>query len=139
MRSIAGPTFINVTQSKADPKKTVRFFIQGIDVDVKLAGSVNYFWQRSVTLDHMKIRNLTINVAITPDWIFQGVFCQIQDFDLVVEEPLVSRALYSSHELLLSQINQFLAKVMPDAITTGIAIFNETIRTSSPTQTNNPF
>jgi hypothetical protein len=84
IRKLAGPTFMNVTQSKADPSKTVRFFIQGIDIDVKLEGSVSYLWKRSVTLDHIKIRNLTIDFAITPDWIFQGVFCQIQDFDLIV-------------------------------------------------------
>lgn len=28
---------------------------------------------------------------------------------------------------------------MPDAITSGISIFNDTIRTTTPTQTNNPF
>jgi hypothetical protein len=49
----------------------------------------------------MKIRNLTIDFAMTPDWQFKGVFSQIQDFDLVVEEPLISRALYEGHELLL--------------------------------------
>lgn len=72
----------------------MRFFIQGIDIDVDLTGSVSYLWKRSVTFEHMKIRNLTINFAMTPDWEFKGVFGQIQDFDLVVLEPLIARALY---------------------------------------------
>jgi hypothetical protein len=59
---------MNITQSRTDPSGIVRFFIQGIDVDVKLTGSVSYLWKRSVTFEHMKVRNLTINFAMTPDW-----------------------------------------------------------------------
>ena len=59
---------MNITQSRTDPNGIVRFFIQGIDFDVNLTGSVSYLWKRSVTFEHMKIRNLTINFAMTPDW-----------------------------------------------------------------------
>ena len=59
---------MNITQSRSDPSGIVRFFIQGIDFDVNLTGSVSYLWKRSVTFEHMKIRNLTINFEMTPDW-----------------------------------------------------------------------
>ena len=99
--TLAGPSYLNITQSKIDADKTVRFLIQGIDFDVKLIGSVSYLWKRSITFDHMRIRNLTINFAMTPDWILKGVYSSMQDFDLVVEEPLIARALYNSHLVLL--------------------------------------
>ena len=99
--SLAGPSYLNITQSKIDADKTVRFLIQGIDFDVKLIGSASYLWKRSITFDHMRIRNLTINFAMTPDWVLKGVYSCIQDFDLVVEEPLIARALYNSHSVLL--------------------------------------
>jgi len=97
-----------------DADKTVRIFIQGIDVDVKLVGSVSYLWKRSITFEHMKIRNLTINLAMTPDWILKGVYSSMQDFDLVVEEPLIARALYNSHLVLLDQINKQVANLIPN-------------------------
>lgn len=82
-------------------------------MDVKLIGSVSYLWKRSVTFDHMKIRNLTINWAMTPDWFLKGVYSSMQDFDLVVDEPLISRALYNNHDLLLDQINKQVASYIP--------------------------
>ena len=62
----------------------------------------------------MKIRNLTINLAMTPDWILKGVYSSMQDFDLVVEEPLIARALYNSHLVLLDQINKQVANLIPN-------------------------
>lgn len=111
--SITGPAFMNMTQSQTDDDKTVRIFCQGIDLDVKLIGSVSYLWKRSVTFQHMKIRNLTINWAMTPDWFLKGVYSSMEDFDLVVEEPLIARALYNNHELLLDQINKQVASYIP--------------------------
>jgi len=83
---------VNITHASSD--NLIKFIIHGIDIDVKLNGSVSYLWKRSITFDHMKIRNLTINFAITPSWEFKGAYTSIQDFDLVVEEPLISGALY---------------------------------------------
>ena len=43
---------------------------------------------------------------MTPAWILKGVYASMQDFDLVVEEPLIARALYNNHEVLLEQVNK---------------------------------
>jgi len=90
---------VNITHASSD--NLVRYIIHGIDIDVTLNGSVSYLWKRSITFDHMKIRNLTINFAITPSWDLKGAYSSMQDFDLVVEEPLISRALYESHEAIV--------------------------------------
>jgi len=58
--SISGPTSINLTQSKTDNDKTMRFLIEGIDLEAKVDGKVGYLWKRSITIDSLKVRNVTI-------------------------------------------------------------------------------
>ena len=137
--SITGPSYFNITQSITDADKTVRFFLHGIDVDVKLNGSVSYLWQRSITFEHLKIRNITVNMAITPGWKFKGVYSSIQDFDLVVEEPLVARALYNNHQKLLEEINNIISIQAPNLAQEQINLFNQTIHHPDPTPANNPY
>lgn len=66
---------MNVTQSKVDER--VSFILRGIDVDVQLYGSVSYLWERSITFDHVKVRNITLDISMTPAWQVLGIYFNI--------------------------------------------------------------
>lgn len=76
---------------------------------------------------------------MTPDWFLKGVYSSMEDFDLVVEEPLIARALYNNHELLLDQINKQVASYIPTVVESQIETFNNTVQNPIPTQQNNPY
>jgi hypothetical protein len=78
-------------------------------------------------------------MAITPGWKLKGVYSSIQDFDLVVEEPLVARALYNNHQKLLEEINRIISIQAPNLAQEQIDLFNQTIHNPNPSPAINPY
>ena len=85
IKEIKGPALLNVSQSKSsDNNSPVRFTVHGVDIDLRLFGSVSYLWRRSITFEHLRVRNFTLQFSMSPNWEFLSVSSCIQDFDLVV-------------------------------------------------------